>query len=158
MNYSMKIDRLHTLLKNANADYSILLDEKPIRTAAEWAARYGVTVRETTPTLILKTKDSYIAAIICGDSKISFEKLEMALGENEITLASSKAVHSVTNAHIGDVGLINPGIKTYIDSRVLENEECFGGCGFPHATLRIKTSDLLHTTQGVILSFAKVDD
>ncbi|MBS0184968.1 MAG: hypothetical protein JSS34_01220 [Proteobacteria bacterium] len=44
---------------------------------------------------------------------------------------------------------------TLIDYKVLKNENCYGGCGIPKATLRIKTSDLIKITNAQVLDFTE---
>lgn len=151
-----QLDNLHDLLKKNNVDYFIFLDEKSIKSAGEGASHYGITLKETTPTLILKTKDQYFAAIICGNSRISFKKLKQTLAVKEISLASPETVLTLTGANVGEISLINPNLTTLIDSQVLQNEYCYGGCGTPQSTLKIKTSDLIRITQAKVIDFTEI--
>lgn len=154
MNHDIKLEQLDALLKNAKADYSILKNETTITSAAQGAALYGISLSETTPTLIIKKDGEYMAAIICGNTRISFKKLKEVLNTKEVNLADPETVFKITGARIGEVSLINPGLKTIIDSNVLKNKACYGGCGTPKATLRIETNDLIKITNAQILDFA----
>ncbi|MDR3646317.1 MAG: YbaK/EbsC family protein [Candidatus Babeliales bacterium] len=156
MNHEIKLEQLDTLLKNANADYSILKNETNISSAAQGAALYGISLSETTPTLIIKTDSGYLAAIIGGDTRISFKKLKHALNSKDVNLADPETVFNITGAKIGEVSLVNPELKTIIDSNVLKNKACYGGCGTPKTTLRINTNDLIKITNAQILDFADV--
>lgn len=151
-----RVDNLHKLLKNNNADYFIYADGKSLKSAVEGAAHYGITLRETTPTLILKTKDGYLAVVICGDTRISFKKLKQVLSVKEISLADPQTVLSITGAHIGEISLINSNLETLIDARVLKNDYCYGGCGAPQSTLKIKTADLIRVTKARIIDFTDI--
>ncbi len=143
-------------MKSENADYSILTHDSTFAIAAAGAAHYGISLQETTPTLILKTKENYIAAIISGNTRISFKKLKQALGVKDISLADPKTVLEITGTQIGEISLINPGMKTIIDSAVLKNDYCYGGAGISKTTLRIKTDDLIKITNAEIADFTEL--
>lgn len=83
----IRIFELENRLKNESADYSIYKDNLNLESAAEGAKHYGISLSETTPTIILKTKDKYLAAIICGNTPISFKKLKQALNIKDISMA-----------------------------------------------------------------------
>src|SRR5690242_6366053 len=102
------LENLNNLLTKENADYSILKDETTLATAATGAQQYGISLSETTPTLILKTKNGYVAAIICGDTRISFKKLKQLLNIKDISMADPQTILEITGAKIGTVSLINP--------------------------------------------------
>src|SRR5436190_11864518 len=112
------LQTLTNLLTAENADYSILKDDTTLTTASSGAEQYSISLNETTPTLILKTKDSYIAAIICGNTRISFKKLKQALDIKDISMADPQMILNITGAKIGEVSLVNPGLPTIIDSNV----------------------------------------
>ena len=152
----MKLDQLNELLKSNNVDYTIIDDNLSLKTASVGAGHYGLSLQETTPTLILKADDGYAAAIICGNTRIAFKKLRHALQVKNITMANPQEIFDLTGAHIGEVGLINPTLKTVIDSNVLKNKNCHGGCGIPQKTLRINTHDLVRITSGQVLDFAEL--
>jgi prolyl-tRNA editing enzyme YbaK/EbsC (Cys-tRNA(Pro) deacylase) len=153
MSNAIKLEKLDSLLKSENADYSILADDISIKTASSGAEQYGISINETAPTLILKTKDGYIAVIISGNTRISFKKLKQALNLKDISMADPQTIFDITGARIGEVSLINPGLSTVIDTHVLQNQNCYGGCGVPKTTLRINTQDLVRVTNAQVFDF-----
>ena len=156
INEHANLEKLNALLKNNSADYTILQDDLTLGTASVGAKHYGISLQETTPTLILKTKEGYVAAIICGDTRISFKKLKQALNVKDISMADAQTIFTITGSQIGEVSLINPGLVTIIDSAVLRNKNCYGGYGLPKMTLRINTADLIRITQAKVLDFAEI--
>ncbi len=156
MSNTMKLDNLRNLLQSEHADYSIHTHDFTIESAAMGAKHYGISLSETTPTLILKTNDGYMAAIICGNTRISFKKLKQALDVKDIRLADPKTVFELTGAKVGEVSLINPDLPTLIDKHVLQNQYCYGGSGVPKTTLKIKTQDLMRITNAQVLDFTKM--
>src|SRR3990167_5023970 len=101
------LEKLDSFLKEQKVDYSIFTDSRPIRSAREGADLYGILLSEATPTLILKINDPYYAGIICGDKRISFEKLKQIFQTENVSLANPQTVLTLTGAKIGEVGLIN---------------------------------------------------
>jgi prolyl-tRNA editing enzyme YbaK/EbsC (Cys-tRNA(Pro) deacylase) len=101
MNDSVKLEKLNSLLQSKNADYSISTHDFSIETASVGAEHYGISLDETTPTLILKTKERYLAAIICGNTRISFKKLKQALRVKDISMADPQTVLNITGAKSG---------------------------------------------------------
>lgn len=155
MNNNDQLEKINHLLKNEKADYSILVDDSTVETASDGAKRYGISLSETTPTLILKSKDKYYAAIICGNTRISFKKLKQALAVKDISMADPQAILDLTGSKIGEVSLINPGIATLIDNNVLKIKNCYGGIGVPKTTLRIDSHDLIRITNARVLDFTE---
>lgn len=149
---TMQLHNLETVLQQENADYSIIHDSVCIETAQLGAQHYNIPLEQTTPTLVLKTKDSYVAVIICGNRRISFKKLKQLLHQKDISMAAPALIESLTGSPIGQVCLINT-LPTFIDTAVLQNIYCYGGSGVAHATLRINTKDLVRITKAQVLDF-----
>jgi prolyl-tRNA editing enzyme YbaK/EbsC (Cys-tRNA(Pro) deacylase) len=155
MSENIRLNTLDNLLKTNNADYTIFRDDFSLENAAEGAKHYGISLKETTPTFILKAKDKYYAAIISGNTRISFKKLKQALGVKDISMADPETVLKLTGAKVGEVCLINCELTTLVDYSVLKNINCYGGCGAPKSTLRINSQDLVRITKAQILDFAE---
>jgi prolyl-tRNA editing enzyme YbaK/EbsC (Cys-tRNA(Pro) deacylase) len=155
MDTNAKLQRLGEFLQSQHADYDILIDELNLSQASTGAVQYGIPLSQAAPTLILKLSDQYIAVIIRGDTRISFKKLKQVLQIKEASMADPQIVEQVTGSKIGQVSLINPGLTTIIDTHVLENTYCYGGCGVANATLKINTHDLVRIINARVLDFAE---
>src|SRR4051812_31635504 len=108
------LSHLVHFLKNEKVDYSLYEEQINLDSATEGAKQHGIALSETTPTLILKAKDRYFAAIICGNTRISFKKLKQALNKKDIRLADPETVSHMTGSKVGEVSLINSGLATLI--------------------------------------------
>lgn len=150
-----KLDQLDKILKENNTDYSIYTDSVNVKSAQEGADLYNIHLSETTPTLILKTKEKYYAAIICGNRRLSFKKLKQALKLQSVSMADPQIILALTGARVGEISLINHGMTTLVDIHVLKNINCYGGCGVPNKTLRINTQDLIRITHAEVLDFSE---
>ncbi|MCD6039073.1 MAG: prolyl-tRNA synthetase [Gammaproteobacteria bacterium] len=151
----IQLFNLDNFLKNENVDYSIYPDIFNLESAQIGAKQYGLSLNEATPTIILKAKDNYFAAIICGSTRIAFKKLKKALNIKDIRIADPETVFDITGSKIGEVSLINPGIHTLIDNHVIKNKNCYGGSGVSKTTLRINTIDLIRITNAKVLDFTE---
>ena len=155
MNDNIQLNKLDDFLKSKNADYTIFRDDFSLENAADGAKHYGISLNETTPTFLLNAKDKYYAAIISGNTRISFKKLKQVLGVKEISMANPETVLNLTGAKVGEVCLINCELTTLIDQCVLKNINCYGGCGAPKSTLRINAQDLVRITNAQIIDFTE---
>lgn len=156
MNDAIKLENIKTLLQNNNADYTIFTHDFTLESALSGAEYFGISLSQTTPTLILKIKEEYFAAIICGNTKISFKKLKQMFDAKDVSMADPETVFNLTGAKIGEISLINPNLPTLIDRKILENKDCYGGCGIAKATLKINTQDLIRITNAQIIDFTEI--
>lgn len=147
------LDELRTVCNQNNVDYELFKDSISLKNANSGATEYGIQLAETAPTLIIKADTGILAVIIRGDTKISFKKLRSFLNLTRIRLAKSEEIYHLTGSKIGEVSLINQGIKTLTDKKILENNYVYGGCGINNHTLKIKVTDLIKVTQATIADF-----
>ena len=146
---------LKSLLNEAGIAYAILEHEQTISTAEEGAQTGLGTLSSMAPTFILKTEAGYLAAIIRGDTRLAYMKIKQQLGLKNISLASSDQVKEVSGAEVGYVSLVNPGIETIVDEKVISMDVIYGGCGVPHYTLRIQPKDLVAVVRARVFDFTE---
>lgn len=150
-----RLSELEMMLKKAQVPYTILSHEKTLRSAEEGAASGIGALANMAPTFILHTENGFLAAIIRGDTRLSYKKIKRALGLKNLCLASPDEVKKTTGAEIGYVCLVNPGLSTIVDTRIIENDTLFGGCGIPEHTLQINPMDLIRLTQAFVFDFSE---
>jgi Cys-tRNA(Pro)/Cys-tRNA(Cys) deacylase len=153
-----RLNQLIDRLEAARANYEILAHDLTIRTAEEGVAQGIGDLAAMAPTFILRAKGDFLAAIIRGDTRLSYKKIKRALGLNDLCLATPEEVKQITGAGVGYVSLVNAGMPTIIDSRVEELEAIYGGCGVPRFTLKIHPRDLIAITQAQVFDFAEQKD
>ena len=98
------------------------------------------------------------AAMVGGDTRISYKKGKRHLELKDLSLASPEQVQQVTGAEVGYVSLINSGNATIIVSRVAEMDTIYGGCGTSNYTLQISSHDLISLTQAQVFNFTEPKD
>lgn len=145
---------LRRLLDSAGAPYEILFHETTYHTAEQGAANLGVDLAQMAPTLILRTERGPLAATISGATRLSYRKIKKALGLKDVSLASPDEVRSLTGAEPGTVALLNPGLQTLVDARLMAQPFAYGGCGFPAHTLKIRPADIVAITRAHVADIA----
>lgn len=151
----IQLSQLKNLLDGWGADYEFLNHELTL-VSPENGVEHGVgSLAEMAPTFILKTEKGYLAAVISGDSRLSYKKVKKELGLKDVSLAVPDAVRETTGAEIGYVSMINPGMETIIDGHLLEQAWACGGCGAPATTLKIRPRDLAVVTGARVIYFTE---
>ncbi len=149
------VARLRATLDAAGARYRILQHPQALASAGDGASHGFGPLEQMAPTLILRTEQGYLAAIISGATRLSYKKIKKHFGLRDVSMASPAEVLDVTGAEVGAVAMINPGLRTLIDTRLPSNGEVFGGCGIPHYSLAIHASDLVSVTAADVFDFTE---
>jgi prolyl-tRNA editing enzyme YbaK/EbsC (Cys-tRNA(Pro) deacylase) len=149
------VARLRTALDAAGARYRILHHPQSVTSAEDGASHGFGALEQMAPTLILRTEQGYLAAIISGATRLSYKKIKKHLGLRDVSMASPAEVLDVTGADVGAVAMINPGLRTLIDSQLPSKGEVFGGCGVPRYSLAMDASHLISITAADVFDFAE---
>lgn len=149
------VARLRAVLDAAGVRYRILQHEISLNSARDGVDHGFGCLAQMTPTLILRSETGYLAAIICGDTRLSYRKIKKQLGLRDVSMASPDEVQSVTGAAPGSVAMINPGLRTLVDARVLEQDEVFGGCGVSLYSLAVGGADLARAAGAQVFDFTE---
>lgn len=143
------------LLIDGHAEYEILAHDETLRSAEDGVGQGLGSLRDMAPTFILKTETGFMAAIISGETRLSYKKIKRQFGLKNVALAGPDKVKEVTGAEIGYVSLINPRLPTIMDSRLVTLNRVYGGCGVPQMSLRIRATDLLRITRATVFDFTE---
>lgn len=139
---------LSEILKGTQYRYEIIQHEKPILTREDGSDYFGIEVGQTAPTLILKTDQGFLGAIISGSrEKIDFNKLADLLGCSKVKLASPGEVRKATGFDVGSVALIGFGLPCVVDRRLFDYDFIYGGTGQSTSTLKIDPRALIELNQ-----------
>jgi prolyl-tRNA editing enzyme YbaK/EbsC (Cys-tRNA(Pro) deacylase) len=153
-----RLTQLQETLKAANVKYTLLAHDLPIRSAQDGAEHGFGGLADMAPTFILRAGTSYLAAIIRGDTRLSYKKIKQKLKLKDLCLATPEQVRQVTGSEVGYVSLIHAGIVTIVDSQLTELDIIYGGCGVPCYTLKINPRDLVALVQAQVFDFTEPKD
>lgn len=149
------VTTLRTLLDAAGVRYRILHHPEQLASARDGADHGFGALDQMAPTLILRTEQGYLATIISGATRLSYKKIKKHLGLRDVSMASPAEVMEVTGAEVGAVAMINPGLRTLIDTHLPAQGEVFGGCGIPRYSLAIETGQLVSATAAEVFDFTE---
>jgi prolyl-tRNA editing enzyme YbaK/EbsC (Cys-tRNA(Pro) deacylase) len=146
---------LRQALDAAGVAYELLEHAATIHRAEDGAVAFGVALAQMAPTLILHTETGPLAATVSGVTRLSLKKVKKALGLRNVALAPRDEVVALTGAEPGIVALVNPGLPTVVDVRLLAEPWAYGGCGVPARTLKMRPADLVAVTGARVLDIAE---
>ena len=151
-----KINQLKKTLDAANVNYNILTHDMTVKSAEDGVMKGIGDLKVMAPTFILSTEAGYLAAIISGETRLSYKKIKKKLGLKNVSLATPEQVVQTTGAQVGTVALVNPGLRTIVDSGLKEIQVVYGGCGVARCSLRINFEDLIRLTQAQVFDFTEL--
>jgi prolyl-tRNA editing enzyme YbaK/EbsC (Cys-tRNA(Pro) deacylase) len=145
---------LRGALEAAGVEYELIVHETTYHSAEDGAAAFGIDIAQMAPTLVLRTERGPMVATASGATRLSLRKLKQAMGLKNVSLAAPDEVHALTGAVPGVVPLVNPGLATLVDRRLLEQPWAYGGCGVPARTLKLRPVDLVAVAGAQVLDIA----
>jgi prolyl-tRNA editing enzyme YbaK/EbsC (Cys-tRNA(Pro) deacylase) len=141
-------------LDAAGVEYELLVHETTYHSAEDGALGFGVDLAQMAPTLVLRTEQGAMVATVSGATRLSLRKVKKALRLRNVSLAAPEEVRALTGAEPGTVSLVNPGLATLVDRRLLDQPWAYGGCGVAAHTLRLRPVDLVAVTGARVLDIA----
>ena len=155
---SVRLSQLKMYLDGVGIAYTILVHAQNISSAQDGAQTGLGALSAMAPTFILRTEAGYLAAIVRGDTRLSYKKIKQKLGLKNVSLAAPEQVKQLTGSEVGHVALANHGLKTIVDERVTEVETIYGGSGEPNHTLQISPQAVVTLTQAQVFDFTELKD
>ncbi len=153
--HQQRLDQLRSQLDAEHVRYRILPHETTYASAEDGVTHGVGTLAEMAPTLILKTEKGFVGAIISGATRIVYKKIKKQLGLKDVSLAKPDVVLHLTGSEVGTVSLIQRDLPAIVDSRVVEMETIYGGCGVPNHTLAINPKDLIRIINAQVFEFTE---
>ena len=138
----MTVKELEAFLRDNNADFELLKQDKPILSAADAAAYYPV--EKAAPTFVLQTEDGLIGCLVSVNSgRLDFETLKQKFGYTKLKMADKKKIESQTGYEVGAIPLIGLGLPCLFDNALLAYDYIYGGAGDELVTLKIAPQDVM---------------
>lgn len=150
-----QLNQLKARLGALNVSFRILSHAQAVLTLKEGVEQALGKLGEMAPTLILETEKGFLAAVIGGDSRLSYRKIRKELGLKNVRLATAEAVLRETGVEVGIVSMVNSSIRTIVDSRLRGLKSLLGGCGVRYHTLSISPAELIRATQAEVFDFSE---
>jgi Ala-tRNA(Pro) deacylase len=141
-------------LDRAEVTYE-LISHRHTESAAAEADALGLDAGEVAKTLVLKTDDANVRAVVPASERLDLAKVREVLGTRDVRLASEDDLaHDYPEFALGAVPPIagSRHDRVLVDRRLLEHESIVLEAGTHEHSLRLRTSDL------VTVGAAKVAD
>ncbi len=146
------VQEVKQIIKEAEVDARIIW-HKEWGKETETAARVlGTKLDNIIKCLIfLDVRDEPIMAIVTGDKRVNFTKLEQASGKVGLRFAKAKEIERVTGHPIGGVPPFGLNVPTFVDTEVLTKDKVYGSAGSPYAGLEIRPKDLVKLAKAEVV-------
>lgn len=118
-------------------------------------AFHKITFREAVPTLIYHTEKGLIAVQRRADTKLNVKKLKELVGIKRFNMASPEDLVAL-DTEPGIVPLTGLDIPYYVDQRVLELDQAYGGGGSKTFALKLNPRDLININSATVGDFAEI--
>jgi len=140
------LEELRELLDREQADYQLICQEKPIRSAQDAQGFYPV--EQSAPTFILECDDGLVACIASVQrGRLDFEAMKKQLGYTKLKLADRKKIQRETGYQVGSVPLVGHRLPCIFDRRLFCYDYVYGGTGDELVTLKITPRDIERLNQ-----------
>ncbi len=125
------------------------------KTAQQAADVLGIDINNIIKSVVFVTKSgSGIVAIVNGEKRVSFEKVEKIVGET-VNTASPDDVLRLTGYKAGAVPPIDTGLRTIMDVNVMKNDFCYAGGGTDMHLIKISPQVIKKFTNAEVAEIAK---
>lgn len=129
-------------LSNSGVEYQVVNHEH-VHTSAEAAKVRGTSMSEGAKSLMLKSGDEFVMAIIPGDKKLDSRKLRTTMGVRKLKFSSPEEVVKIMGCKIGACypfgNLIS--LKTYAEQTLSNNTWISYSPGVHDKSIRMKWVD-----------------
>jgi Ala-tRNA(Pro) deacylase len=148
-------DEIVTLLRSHSIKFEEL-NHEPIITSEQAAVVRGLSMHSGAKSLLLKTGDQFILAVLPGDKKLDSKKLRDVLGVKHLHFATPTEVEEVMGCQIGSCypfGSIAE-TKMVVDPSLGENEFISFSPGIHNKSIKISWADYLKATDTKLIDIS----
>lgn len=127
-------------LGNVSFEY---LHHKPVYTSEEAKQERGGKLEEGAKALVLQADKEFILFVLPGDQRADLAALQAFLGVKKLAMASKESILQKTRLGIGSIPPFGSsmGLKTYVDSRLAQNEQIAFNVGRHDRSVVMKYAD-----------------
>jgi Cys-tRNA(Pro) deacylase len=144
------IKRVEEALKGFDNSLSVVVLDKPAHTAKVAASLLKCEVGAIVKSLLFKTEDSFILALVAGDKRCSLKKLKKITNKKDVSMANPEEVKTQTGYTIGGVSPVGhlKLVEILIDTSLKRFKSLYAAAGHPNCIFEINFFDLKKITNG----------
>ncbi|MEK7513582.1 MAG: tryptophan--tRNA ligase [Patescibacteria group bacterium] len=144
-----KVKKYSEQLKKLGIEHKIA-EHPTLKTSLEVLGYLHLTLTDGLSTMIMKAEDEFVAIIRRDDCRLDFDKIKKAVGVKTIRMAKPDEFKKTTGMPLGAARVVNPGMRTFLDKKLFENDVLTGGSGSFECSFRYKTKDLKKISKSFI--------
>jgi prolyl-tRNA editing enzyme YbaK/EbsC (Cys-tRNA(Pro) deacylase) len=144
------VRRVQEALAAAGSDAKVIALSETARTAQDAAKALGVPVGAIVKSLVFRSGDKAVLALVAGDRNADPEAIARVLGLTEpVVRADADFVKAKTGQSIGGVAPVGhpEPILTVIDESLSRFDRVWAAGGHPHCVFEVTPQDLSRVTQ-----------
>lgn len=151
----MTVEELKNFLERKNIDSNFFEFSEPTLTVEDAARQLEVEPKKIVKSLVFKDKkNNPILAIVPGNAEADEEKLSEIHGQ-KINIAKAREVEEFSGYKVGEVPPVSHGLKTFIDSKIMEFDKVIAGGGSTHTLVELSPEDIVEVTEAEIGQISK---
>ena len=142
-------NKLKKFISKNNIRAEHLVFEQSCHSVADAAAAVGTSEDAFIKSVIFISGNRTIVGIVTGDTRASSSRLKKHLG-TELVIASPEHVLEATGYPVGGVPPFGYDAIFYIDPKVMEKEEVYGGGGSSRALTKVAPNEIMRITNAEV--------
>lgn len=130
-------------------------EHEPVFTSEESAKVRGTSVHQGAKALVMQADKDYVLLVLPADLKADLDAFKNHLGVNKLAMASKDSVKAKTGLEVGCIPPLGSVIrlKTYVDSRLSDNEEIAFNAARHDRSIKLKYKDYLMVEKPEVVNF-----
>lgn len=149
-------EKIKTLLKENKVSYQ-LFEHEPVFTSEEAAKIRGTALKQGAKAIIFFADKNPVLIVVSGDNRVDTKKFKQEYHIKDLCLLNPDEVKELTGLEIGAIPPFGNLMKlaTYMDEKVLENEEIIFNVGSHTKSIKMRLRDFVNLCQPIIGNFRK---
>lgn len=146
------------LLDSQGVEYE-QYEHEPVYTSEQAArVRGDVSIHQGAKALVLQADKEFILLVLPADLRADLDVLQRLLGAKKLRMASRESVEAKTGLTVGSIppfgSVIN--LKTYVDSRLSDNDEIAFNAARHDKSIRMKYKDYIRIENPKVINFNQI--
>lgn len=142
----MKVKKLKRFLENNEVESDFYEFSGSTLTVEDSANQLEIKPERIVKSIVFKDEDGNpLLAIVSGVKRVDEEKLSDVHG-SEVRVAKAREVEEFTGYKIGEVPPLGHGLRTYVDSKIVEFDTVIAGGGSTHTLVELDPKEIVRVT------------
>lgn len=142
----MKVEKLREYLEEKEIEAEFYEFSEPTLSVEDAARQLDVDSESIVKSLVFKDdNENPLLAIVSGSNRVDEKKLSRVHG-SQVSMAKAREVEEFTGYKIGEVPPLSHGLKTFLDSEIVDFDKVIAGGGSTHTLVKLDPQDIVEAT------------